>query len=582
MRRANDRASGLARPIQALALGALMAACTGRVVGGGGSLTSTSGPGSAKGSTAAGGSGPAAGSGGGGGPGITVGPGGAGGAASTSAWLGPRVRRLSNNEYDRSVQSLLLTSQSLAASFAPDTRQNDFTVNAAQTVDPVLAGQYQAAAATLAHEAVTVRLSSLVPCGTQDKACADQFITSFGRRAYRRPLTGPEHDALLAVYDAGVVGGAFQDGIELVITAVLQSAGFLYVTELGSGGAGAGELGPYEIASAISYLVTGGPPDDALLTAAEQGALASADGREAAARRLLQTPPSAAQLRLFVEEWLNLDQLMSIARAKPDFAAHRADMLAETNAFVDEVMAHDGASVGALLGADYTVPPPGLAQFYGLQASATPGARVSLSGTPRRGILTQASFLAVQAHVDGTAPVLRGVAVLRKVLCFDIPPPSGLKVAIVPPKPDPTSTTRQQYVQHAADAACSACHQTIDSIGFTFEGFDEIGAERTDNGQKGVENGRPVDTSGAIATGSDVDGPVADAADLAARLARSETVSDCFARQAFRFAAGQRVAGPETAFEALWKGQPPAKRQSLAEILVMYVRSDLFTKRSPS
>jgi len=566
-------------PIPVLALGAMVTACTGQIRGGN-PFRSKTDPGTVNGSGATTGSGTVNGSGGTGGSGTTTGSGTTNGTATTL--LAPRVRRLSNNEYDRSVQSLLLTTQRLAADFAPDTRQNDFTVNTAQTVDPVLAGQYQAAAETLAHEAVTVRLGSLVPCGTQDEACAGQFITSFGRRAYRRPLTNSEHDALLAVYHAGIVGGGFKDGLELVITAVLQSAGFLYVTELGPGGTGAISLDLYEIASAISYLITGAPPDDALLAAAAQGALASADGREAQARRLMQTPAASAQLRLFVEQWLGVDQLLSIARAKPDFSKYRADMLAETDTFIDEVMAHDGASVSALLGADYTMLPPTLAPFYGMQAGMAPGVRVSLSGTPRRGILTQASFLSVHAHVDGTAPVLRGVTVLRKVLCVDIPKPTGLKVAIVPPKPDPSLTTRQQYVQHSADAACKTCHQMIDPIGFAFEGFDEIGAERTENGQKGREHGQAVDTSGAIATGSDVDGSVAGAAELASQLARSEMVRDCFARQAFRFAAGQRNDGTEATFDALWSGQPAASRESLTELFVMYVRSDLFGKRSPS
>jgi hypothetical protein len=476
------------------------------------------------------------------------------------------VRRLSNNEYDRSVRSLLLTGQRPAASFAPDTRQNDFTVNTAQTVDPVLAGQYQAAAESLAHEAVTTRLASLVPCTTQDEACAGQFIAAFGKRAYRRPLSAAERDALLTVYRASIVGGGFKDGVELVITAVLQSAGFLYVTELG---AGAAALDPYELASAISYLVTGAPPDDGLLAAAAKGALSSADEREAQARRLLQTPEAAAQLRRFVEEWLGVDQLLSIARAKPDFTKYRADMLAETDAFIDEVMARDGASVGALLGADYTILPASLAPFYGVPAGAA-GARVSLAGTPRRGLLTQASFLSVHAHVDATAPVLRGVTLLRKVLCVEIPKPTGLKVAIVPPKPDPSQTTRQQYVQHSADPACRTCHQVIDPIGFSFEGFDEIGAART------------ADSSGAIAAGSDVDGPVSGAAELAAQLARSEKVRDCFARQAFRFAAGQRDDGPEATFDDLWKSQPASQRESLVELLVMYVRSELFVNRRPS
>ena len=51
----------------------------------------------------------------------------------------------------------------------------------------------------------------------------------------------------------------------------------------------------------------------------------------------------------------------------------------------------------------------------------------------RAGILTQASFLAVQAHPDQTSPVLRGKFVRTKLMCQP-PPPPPMDVDITPPR----------------------------------------------------------------------------------------------------------------------------------------------------
>ena len=112
-------------------------------------------------------------------------------------------------------------------------------MNAAQVVNPVLVGQLQAAAHDLAHEAVTTRLSSLASCASSSagEACAKQFIADFGAKAYRRPLQDEEAADLLALYKLGADGATFNDGIELVISSILQSAGFLYITEIGDGAA---------------------------------------------------------------------------------------------------------------------------------------------------------------------------------------------------------------------------------------------------------------------------------------------------------------------------------------------------------
>ena len=191
------------------------------------------------------------------------------------ALLPTRIRRLSNAEYDASTAALLGTSERLASSFAPDSRQSGYTVNDAQRVDAVLVKQLFSAAETLAAQA-RPNFAQLAPCdgGADPESCAQAFIDSFGAKAYRRPLESDEALGLLDVYRVGAEGASYEDGIELVIRALLQSAGFLYLTELGNGAPDANgvvTLTPHELASSLSYLITAGPPDQPLLDAALSG-----------------------------------------------------------------------------------------------------------------------------------------------------------------------------------------------------------------------------------------------------------------------------------------------------------------------
>src|SRR5204863_4873216 len=116
---------------------------------------------------------------------------------------------------------------------------------------------------------------------------------------YRRPLVEEEVTALLALYAVGADGAdgaSYEDGIAHVTRGLLQSAGFLYLTELGSGVAradGTVAMTPYEIAASLAYLVTSAPPDAALAATAASGALGDPAAREAQARRLLASEPRA-------------------------------------------------------------------------------------------------------------------------------------------------------------------------------------------------------------------------------------------------------------------------------------------------
>src|SRR5687767_2571010 len=212
--------------------------CTGTIEGGpGGSAGVTnantggsapvgggSGHAGAQGGTASGNGGSSSGGTGGtasGGSSGSSGASGASGAPGEPAYLPAGIRRLTNEEYRASVQALLGVSELPAGvSFPPDTRQAGFTRNREQRVDPVLVKQLDTAAQALADGA-RPNYAALTGCSSGE-ACAASFISAWGKKAYRRALTAEESSGLLELYETAVNGGTHEDGIALVIRAMLQ------------------------------------------------------------------------------------------------------------------------------------------------------------------------------------------------------------------------------------------------------------------------------------------------------------------------------------------------------------------------
>jgi hypothetical protein len=587
-------------------VGVALAGCAGRVEPG----QSGAGAGNGgSGSGIGGASGP--GSGGAGSGSGTAGISGSAGSGSGSAGstpggptlLVPSVRRLTNAEYDASVQALLGTTSTPSTNFPPDARQaghyvGGFTVNDAQRVDSILAKQLDDTAQTLVTEARgNGKLAALAPCSntsTQATTCATTFIQSFGAKAYRRALTSDEVSALLTLYTAGATGGTYNDGIDLVTRGLLESAGFLYVTQLGDGSGGATiTLTSDELAANLAYLVAGAPPDATLLADAAAGSLATPDGREAEARRLLALPAGQNRMVRIIREWLGIDAISQTgkdATVYPNFAAARPSMDTESLKFINEVVQNSTGTLSELLSANWSIVDSTLASVYGVTSA---GAAAHTALPNRLGILNQGAFLSVYAHASETGPVLRGVAVMRRIACMNMPDPSELNIVVVPPAPDLTKSTRSRYDVHAQDAACAACHSTIDSIGFAFELFDGMGAKRPtvsgqlqdkDNGNPGVptSSATTINTTGTPFVG-DFDGTYADSNALATALAASPMARECLARQMFFTSSGRSddsVRNAEQGFVDFWNQLPSGQQGKFVEVLVAYIRSPLFDQRS--
>ncbi|MEO8906340.1 MAG: DUF1592 domain-containing protein [Polyangiaceae bacterium] len=527
-----------------------------------------------------------------GGAGSTVGQAG----ASTSPYLPAGIRRLSNAEFDKSAHALVGNTDPVTTNFAPDTRQGGFTVNDAQRVDSVLIKQISSAASTLAAQ-VRGKLDTFAPCAdatAQAEACAKTFIQSFATKAYRRPLGADESQKLLDLFHVGADGATYADGVELVATGVLQSAAFLYLTEIGDGSQKSPvQLTPYETASAISYLVTGGPPDAPLLTAAASGQLTTPDQRSAQFSRLVQSAePTDARARVVrvVQEWLGTDRLVDTAKDTTvygNFAGLKPAMLTETADFVQHLLDKKSGTVGELLGANWTATKDqNLTALYGGTSAGMADGEISLPD--RRGILNQGAFLSVYSHASETGPVLRGVAIERRLACMVLPSPSQLKLTIPPLPLDPSKSMRDRLSAHVTDPACAGCHTAIDGFGFSFELYDGMGKLQV------MDAGNAVNSKTTVAVGKDFDGAYADSNALATALSQSAAVRECFARNVFRASAGRSdadVAASEQAFVQYWQSMPApaadashpqptsAAQGSILETLRAYVTSPSFTQR---
>jgi len=494
--------------------------------------------------------------------------------------LPSRIRRLTNAEYDATVKALISgTELAPGKGFAPDARQGGYTVNDAQRVDAVTARQIFTAAGQLAAEVKTKHLGSLAPCGnpqSEGANCATKFIQAFGARVYRRPVTTEESSGLMTVYQAGAQDATYADGIEQVVRALLQSAGLLYLTELGDGAVGDDgtvSLTAHELASSLSYLVTGGPPDAELADAAAKGTLATPEGRRAQVERLFAAnsggrPAGRERMTAFVKEWFGVDRIEVTdkdANVYPQYRQLKPQIEKESADLIASVLSGQG-TVSELLSTEAKVAGNELSQFY------------SANGAPaRRGILNRAAFLATYGHATESAPVLRGVAIARRVLCVNVPPPTDSGLVVTVPTPDPSLTTRERFNQHSSDPTCSSCHNIIDPFGFTFEHFDGMGGYRTQ------DNNKPVNSATTVAIGGPgLEGDYADSNALATALAANAGVRECMARQMFRASAGRSdpsVSASETAFVELWKKLPENEQGKMLATLVEYAKSPLFTHR---
>jgi hypothetical protein len=231
---------------------------------------------------------------------------------------------------------------------------------------------------------------------------------------------------------------------------------------------------------------------------------------------------------------LHLDELDDL-RKDPTVFVHMDDTVGasareETLRGIEHLVFDSDSDFRALLTTRRTFVDRTLSAIYDIRAPERDGFGEAMlpADSPRRGLLGQVSFLALNAHPVLSSPTLRGAFIRESLLCQVLPdPPAGVDTSI-PEVTGDTPTLRERVEFHLEQPGCSGCHQATDLIGLGLENFDGLGVYRT------LDNGAPIDASGSL------DGEeFTDAAGLAEALHDHPRLAPCMVKQVMRYGLGR-------------------------------------------
>lgn len=388
---------------------------------------------------------------------------------------------------------------------------------------------------------------------------AAEVLRAFATKAFRRPAETAVVDQLvgLARQVYAEPGRTFEEGVARAMMAVLASPRFLFRIEPPPAG-GDGRPGPideYALASRLSYFLWSTMPDEELFRLAGRGELRS--NLRAQIARMIAEAKSQAFVRDFTGQWLQARDVETVpinarvvlgpgaprnrdGRIEFD-GAFRRMMRSETEKFFEHVLRAD-RSVLELVDSDYAFLNERLASHYGIPGvSGEELRRVTLPpGSPRGGVLTQGTVLAVTSNPTRTSPVKRGLFILENVLGVPPPPP--------PPDVPELEASKKEFAGreprlseilalHRADKLCHSCHARMDPLGLALENFNALGAWRE------TEAGQRIDPAGMLVTGE----RFADVRELKRVLVRERRMDiyRCLTEKLLTYALGRGLEPPD-------------------------------------
>jgi len=470
--------------------------------------------------------------------------------ASGAGQAPPRtdLRRLTHSQFNHTVRDLLGDQTKPADQFPPEDFVNGFrNQSQGQSLSPLLIEAYSAAAEKLARNAFRGGdTHGLIPC-KPSAACRTRFVREFGLKAFRRPLDTDEQKRYETLMSRET---DFLKGAQLAIEAMLQSSNFLFWLDETSDP----KWKPYVTASRLSYAIWDSMPDAALLAAAARGELATPQGVEKTARRMLDDPRAHEALGEFAAQWLRFDRILTVNKDRRKFPQFKREtavaMTEEALAFVGDLV-WNGRNFMELFTADYGFVDVELAPIYKVPAPAKEFDRVAFpAGSDRAGILGQALFLALTAKPEESSPTARGLFVREQFLCQHVPdPPAGVNTNLPPVTQARPQTNRDRMSEHATNPSCATCHKLIDPIGFGLEKFDAVGAKRDKftldftpdrgEGRRGPRKTMDLDIDATGFIAGIPDSQFRSPAELGAVMAKSAQCQECIVKQYFRYTLGR-------------------------------------------
>lgn len=346
------------------------------------------------------------------------------------------------------------------------------------------------------------------PAKREAKDRAREILTVWGRKIYRRPITGEEVERAMTMFERGWErGDGYVASVRLALKSLLISPNFLFLVEPEPAEKGVQPLGALPLAAKLSYFLWSSMPDEELLRLAESGELLEPNRYRQQIQRMLADSKAAALGNRFALQWLEIDRLGTEVRPDPKkFPEYDAEL---QQAMRQEVIEHFNYVAGSnrslleLIESDYTFVNERLAQIYEIpMVKGREFQRVSLENRNRGGVTGMAAVHALTSYPLRTSPVLRGRWVLEALLGEKVPPPPPEVPAIEATAEKLGKVSlREQLKVHRQNSECAGCHDKMDPLGFGLENFDNLGRWREQ------DNGFAVDAQGTLPGGQTFTGP---------------------------------------------------------------------------
>ena len=345
-------------------------------------------------------------------------------------------------------------------------------------------------------------------------------LSNFLERAFRKPVT-PDVMDRYATYLEGEYkkSQSFQQSMKKLVTAVISSPRFFYISETKHHNLKSQSLTAYELATRLSFFIWSSIPDDELLTLARNGSLLDPVVYSGQVKRLLESSKSKSIAENFARQWLRLDQLIT---AVPDFDRFQIyysrigceqwkfglQTMVEPLLLFESIMVED-RSIMLLVDSNYSYRSDEMQSWYNdavpfgkkqnrnrFSTNSQTFTRRTLPSRREGGVITSAATLTMTSEPLRTSPIRRGAWVATVIFNKPPPPPPDVIPEIEQDDAEIEKkgiTLRQRLVAHQENESCVSCHKKIDPLGFALENFDAIGRWR-DKYSSGLE----IDASGEI------------------------------------------------------------------------------------
>lgn len=394
------------------------------------------------------------------------------GAASPSP---SDLKRLSRQEYRNTLIDLLQLSNAPNLDVIPDdpSVHNFKTVASVQNVQASHLNGYITVATEQAELLMRSanRRDGVLGCNYTNPNCLNEFVSRFGRLAYRRPLNTEESQRIISHIRA--VSTSAEDDFILAIQLLLSSPNFIYRLETGDSLEGLAQLNSYELASRLAFSLWGRGPNSDLLDKAARGELDTPEGLSRVAREMVQDDRAQENMSLFFEQWLATNQVVAPVNTPSNwYSGILEDIKQETDALLQEYAWQD-KNFMEVLTASHTYVSPNLASYYGLARPKSSAAVDLPAGSPRHGTGILTHLASMLPKTDGDLVSIRGDWLRATFLCKKLEFPEGISEILNGELAGLTSL--EIMVERNINASCNRCHAQIDPIGVAFAAFNRDG-----------------------------------------------------------------------------------------------------------